>query len=366
MGAKKPMPLYDITSSFFQNYEKGPRSLSKSESLQVQKLNDEIVRLESGGASTRSRIFPNFEVGTPFGVASGIAYGSKFLSIYKELGYGFLTQKTVRDRRWEGNPMPHVFYLKGGSFEEGFTVSEEPTEMMCNSFGMPSVGPEVWIPELTAFKKANPDVPLIISGVATQAKTSEEMIRQHAEIGRNVEKIGADAYEINVSCPNEMEGHTGELQDNLPFISDVLQELTSKLKIPILAKIGYRENLSEFARTAGKILDGKGGIVAINVKPGIIRNKEGGYAYGEKRPRAGVGYSPINGYALDVLKQLIEVRQESGYDFKIFSVGGIARPEEVSQRLKLGADAVEAASSAMSDPTLALRVRKHLLEQSTK
>lgn len=366
MGAVNLTPLYDTKSPFFQNYAKGPRSLSKPESLRIQKLKAEISDLESNGASLKKRIFPNFEVDAPFGIAAGVAYGSRFLSLYESLGYGFLTQKTVRDRRWEGNPMPHIFYLKGGSFEKGFTVSQDPTEMMSNSFGMPCLGPEVWIPELTAFRKENPNVPLIISGVVTLGKTSEEIVSQYVEIGRNVEKIGANAYEVNVSCPNEMQGHSGELQDNLPFIADVLEELNSELRIPVLIKIGYREDLSELVRTAGEILNGKGGIVAVNIKPAIIRNEEGGYAYGEQRPRAGVGYSPINAYALDALNQLLKARQKTGYEFKIFSVGGITRPEDVSKRLKLGADAVEAASGAMSDSSLAFEVRKHLLEQNLK
>lgn len=357
-------PLYDRSVHFFENYEKGPRKLTPEELAEIKKLEEEIKNLESQGASLKRKILDNFEVSMPFGISSGPAYGSKFLSVYNKLGYGFLTQKTVRDRRWEGNPMPHNVYLKKGSLEEGYTVSAEPTETMANSFGMHSLAPEVWAPDLAAFKKDNPDATLIISGVVTQAKQREEAISQYVKIGARAEETKADAYELNVSCPNEMEGHSNELQDDLSFIVDVLSAVTEKIRIPVFIKIGHRKNLSEFATSVGEILDGKGAIVAINAIPAVIKDPDGSYHFGEKRPKAGVSYTPIALHAKDALNQLVRVRDKTGYDFKIFSVGGVARPEDVSERLKMGADAVESGAAAMTYPMLALETKKYLLKQA--
>ncbi len=366
MAKIRSNPLYDRSAHFFENYNHGPRELTKGEVDSVKRLKDEIQDLETRGGSLRREIFQGFEVSMPFGIAAGIAYGSQFLALYNQLGYGFLTHKSVRDRRWEGNPMPHLFYLKNGNFEEGFTVSAEPTNMISSSLGMHCLGPEVWQPQMTSFRQANPDIPIILSGVVTQGRTHEEIVGQYVRLGLDAQMLGANAYEFNVSCPNEMQGHSGELQDNRAFLADVLQELNQKLRIPILVKIGHREDLTEFAIAVGRVLDGNGGIVAVNTKSAIIRNPDGSYAFGEERQRAGVSFEPLAQYAIDALRQLIEIRQESGYDFKIFSAGGVTRPNDVSERLNMGADAVESASGAMSDPTLGLEVRRHLLEQQMR
>jgi len=359
----QPNPLYDRSVHFFENYQKGPRELTKTEISEIGKLKKEIKELESKGVSLESEIMDGFEVSMPFGLSSGPAYGSKFLSIYNKLGYGFLTQKTVRDRQWEGNPMPHTVYLSQGNLEKGFTISSEPTEMMANSFGMHSVAPDVWVPDLKEFKEKNPQATLIVRGVVTQVKQREEAISQYVKIGRKTEETNADAYELNVSCPNEMEGHSNELQDDLDFIADVLSELTQKLSIPVFIKVGHRKDLSEFVKATGEILDGRGAIVAINSIPAIIKNTEGKSHFGEKRPKAGISYSPLALQAKDALNQLVKAREKSGYDFKIFSVGGVTKPEDVLERLKMGAEAVESGAAAMTYPLLGLETKKYLLEQ---
>jgi len=359
-------PIYDRSIHLFENFEKGPRQLTQTEVGDVERLKREIKELESRGASTKRRILDKFEVSMPFGVSSGPAYGSKYLDIYNRLGYGFLTQKTVRDRKWEGNPMPHTTYLEGGSLEAGFTASQGPTELVANSFGMNSVAPEVWTRDLKSFKEQNPGAVLVMSGVVTQAHQREDAISQYVEIGMKSEEIRADAYEVNVSCPNEMEGRSNELQDDTDFIVDVLGELTSKIKIPIFLKIGHRKDLTEFAKTTGKILDGRGALVAINSISAVIKNPDGSYKFGDKRPKAGVSYLPIADKAKESLAQLVKARQQSGYDFKIFSVGGVAKPEDVLERLRMGADAVESGAGAMTVPTLGLETRKYLLEQNLK
>ncbi len=366
MAISRPAPLYNNKIHFFENYARGPRMLTNAERASINKLKKEIARLDPTGLLLVKNIFPNFKASMPFGIASGAAYGGRFLGMYKELGYGFLTQKTVRDREWEANPMPHSFYLSKGSFGKGFVTSSKPTEMMANSFGMHCLGPKVWEPELAAFKGENHSVPLIISGVITQARSHDEIIGQYVEIGKKAEKIGADAYEINISCPNEMAGNSKDIQDDAAFTGEILEELTRKLGIPILVKIGHRENLETFALVVAPLLSGRGGIVAINSKPAAVRNRNGSYAFGSSRPKAGISYKPLKPYAKDALKQLLKVRKETGYNFKIFSVGGVVTPGDVLERLRMGADAVESAAAAVSRPTFALEVKKRLLQSISK
>ena len=358
--------LYDTSIHFFDNVQKGPRFLTADELAYTGRLKDDISRLEEQGLSLRRELLPDVIVDSPLGIGAGIAYGSKFLDLYRQLGYGLLTQKTVRDGFWKGNPTPHIVYLDGGNYEDGFTSTDEPTRLwVSNSFGIHCFGIGNWEPDIGLFVAAHPETPLIVSGVVTLGTDKNEIIRQYAEIGRRVKRVGAAAYEINVSCPNEMEGHSGEIQDDAGLVREIVQETRQQSGLPVLVKIGYRppEALAKFVRHVGDAADG---IVAINTMPAIVRNHDGNYAYGDRRPRAGVSGDPLKPYAEEALGMLVELRERFGDNYRIISVGGVTEPVDVKKRLDMRADAVESAVAAMSYPPFGLEAKKYLLEQELR
>ncbi len=348
--------MYNPNLHLFENSIAGPPELGKKQEAYLLRLISEIEALKDNGASVAKEFFGGARVEIPFGVASGSAYGSKFLKRYEELGYGFVTQKTVRVKRWSGNPMPHVMHVGEGDYPAGFKSSDTPTTSLANSFGMSCLGPGFWEPDLSLFVKTS-RVPLIISGVVTEPKDKYNLIDQYASIASAAKKIGAVAFEANVSCPNEMEGRSGELQDDTPICTGVIKEI-KRFGFPVLIKIGYKKDLSPIVAEIGKIADG---IVAINTISARITDAKGGYAY-VNREKAGVSGRPLKPYAEDALKQLVSLREEFGYRYKIFSVGGVTSGNDVLSRLLAGADFVESAAMAMLYPPLALETKKILLE----
>lgn len=358
--------LYDTSIHFFDNVTRGPRSLTVDELSYIERLKEDIYQLESRGVSLKRELFPGVVVDFPLGIGAGIAYGSKFLDLYRQLGYGFLTQKTVRDGFWKGNPMPHVSYLDEGNYEDGFVATDKPTKLwLSNSFGIHCFGIGNWEPDIGLFVASNPDTPLIVSGVVTLGTDKNEIIRQYAEIGKRAKRVGASAYEINVSCPNEMEGHSGEIQDDAGLVREIVQETKHQSGIPTLVKIGYRpqETLAKFVRHVGDAADG---IVAINTMPAIVRKHDASYAYGDRRQRAGVSGEPLKPYAEETLKTLVTLREHFGDHYRIISVGGVTEPLDVKKRRDMGAHAVASAAAAMSYPPFGLETKRYLLEQELR
>ena len=356
-------PLYDTSIHFFDNVRAGPRSLTVEEVTYIEQLREDINNLESQGVSLRRELFPDVVIQSPLGIPAGIAYGSKFLELYRQLGYGFETQKTVRDGFWKGNPMPHIVYLEEGNYTDGFTATETPNRLLVsNSFGIHCFGTSEWEPDIGLFIVKYPDTPTIVSGVVTLGTDKKEVIRQYSEIGKRAKRIGASAYEVNVSCPNEMEGHSGEIQDDTGLCREIVQETKHQSGLPLLIKIGYRppEILRKFVRHVGDVVDG---IVGINTMPAVVRRRDGSYAYGDRRPRAGVSGERLKPYAEEVLETLLSLRKDFGDSYIIISVGGVTEPSDVSKRLDMGAHAVESAATAMSYPPFGLEVKKHLLER---
>ncbi len=351
--------LYDQGSTMFENVRKGPPKFSKKTSEKIESLINEIDRLVDSGAFLESDFFGK-KIGLPFGISAGAAYGSKFLGMYEKLGYGFLTQKTVRMIRWEGNPMPHVMSVGNGDYHSGFLKSENLTTALSNSFGMCCLGPDFWEDDLRKFVKRS-KVPLVLSGVVTKPQDREDVIHQYAELAKKAKDIGAVAYEANVSCPNEMEGHSGELQDDNDLCFDIVRE-SKKAGINVFIKIGFRENMEMFVEKVGRVVDG---IVAINTKSAQIKDEKGRFAY-TNREKAGVSGEPLKTYAENALLNILKLRSKMGYRFRVLSVGGVTKPEDVRNRLNAGADFVESSAMAMLYPPLALEVKKLLLESSLK
>jgi len=106
-------PLYDVSSSFWENFDRGPRTLTDQETSRLERLSDEICNLEkSSGESTRVTLFGK-TIPSPVGVASGPAPNYRWLVLFSQLGYSILTYKTMRDRRWIGHGMPNLLHVEG-------------------------------------------------------------------------------------------------------------------------------------------------------------------------------------------------------------------------------------------------------------
>jgi dihydroorotate dehydrogenase len=100
------------------------------------------------------------------------------------------------------------------------------------------------------------------------------------------------------------------------------------------------------------------GIVMINAASRRIVDAAGAPSFGAGRERAGIIGGALHGLALRCVRQAVEIVERDRLALKILAVGGASSRERVQAFHDAGAYAVQAASGAIWDPDLAVRVKE--------
>jgi len=300
------------------------------------------------------------KVPNPVGVASGPAPNFEWLSFFSELGYGILTYKTMRDRPWVGHQMPNLLNVRG-DFQTGFVSSTELTGSITNSLGMPTPEPEVWQSDARKLAEVKRDRYFVMSVTATPDPGGEDsMLSQFSTLAAMSKKVGADAVELNLSCPNVSPGEGGETFTDPKLSGKVVGAVRAAVgtDFPIFVKVGLLDDYTAFVDCT---YDERVAYVAINSVPGVVREASGKVIFSDRGGKAGVCGAAIREKALQAVSKLARLRG-GRREFPLIGLGGVLGPEDGLALMGAGADAVESAAGALIDPTLGLRVNLGLLE----
>jgi dihydroorotate dehydrogenase (NAD+) catalytic subunit len=167
---------------------------------------------------------------SPTALASGIlGYNANSLQAVAKNGAGAVVTKSVGVAPRGGYPNPTVVQAKGG---------------LVNAMGLPNPGINEYAGEIT-YAKTILKVPLIIS---VFGYTSEE----YALVAQKATEAGADAVELNVSCPHVQ--YTGsEIGQNPKLLTDVICKVKAAIQKPVIVKLSPNvTDITELAKTAVK------------------------------------------------------------------------------------------------------------------
>ena len=364
-AAGGPIPPFDHLKDFWVNFYQGPRN--------GQAPVNGGSRVENSAQSSR---LLDFTLNLPFGVpACALTPHSGYINYFSERGFDLLTYKTVRDRPWNPHLFPHWAFspstggqLSAEDVNKPVVATLDPgiglhrPKSLVNSFGVPSLSPDEWEQDVADTKRLlRPGQVLIVSvmGSPEEAANDDELAAQFANAARIARDAGADIIEANLSCPNT----GGELICAAPDTSaKVVVAISNELKAtrtPLFIKISYLNPtaLASLVERCGRLIQG---IVAINTVSVPVVTRAGKQFFpGEARARAGISGDPIRSLGLQVVRQLVEIREASynRSDWAIIGVGGVTSPEHFKQYRDLGADAVQSCSGAWLDPDLARSIR---------
>lgn len=173
------------------------------------------------------------------------------------------------------------------------------------------------------------------AGGAIIVSLSGREIESCCRLVRKFDKIGVDAYELNVSC-----AHSGAIHGNLNINFEHMEKLLSRVKketeTPIWLKLSYSSFLVEMAERAEEF--GADAIVCTNsIGPGMfIDINSATPKLGIKGGAGGVTGRAIFPIALNCVYQLAQAVK-----IPIVGSGGITSAEDVIQMMMAGASAVE-------------------------
>lgn len=341
---------YDITATYAENYERGPRFSSDPPS-------------EPPGPS---KTFLGREVRSRMGIAAGLLLNSKWLLGYGARGFDLLTYKTVRSSQRDCYPLPNWVFVEPDEVEAGIyrqvaTPSDNVLEVSSSvCFGMPSASPEKWREDVQVAKEGMTEGQLlIVSVVATpEDDWTQEMVA--ADFRRCAEwavEAGADVIEANFSCPNVCSSEGSIYLDPAAtkLIARGLREGIGET--PLLIKTGHlvaEEALAGYLHALDGIADG---ITLVNCLIGRVLTEDGSPVFGDQFAEAGVLGRAIHDPCVASVRQASRVIERDSLALEIAAVGGAACGEDVERYLEAGAQAVMMGSSPMYLPNLARELK---------
>jgi len=244
----------------------------------------------------------------PLILASGILdeSGETMLRI-AESGAGGIVTKSIGKEPREGYENPVVYELPCG---------------LLNAMGLPNPGIENYEDEIKIAKRGG--VPIIGSIFGSNAE-------EFSYLAKKMESYGADAVELNLSCPHAR-GYGMEVGTDLELVEEIINAVKGEVKIPVWAKLTPNtSNIVEIAKAAEKadalvlINTLRAMAIDIDAKRPVLKNVFGGLS--------GKAIKPIG------VRAVYEVYRE--VEKPIIGVGGIENGRDALEYLMAGASAVE-------------------------
>ncbi|NWG11415.1 dihydroorotate dehydrogenase [Candidatus Bathyarchaeota archaeon] len=224
---------------------------------------------------SRSRLnvdLAGLRLANPTMLASGVlGYTAETLENIAENGAGAVVTKSVGLKPRDGYANPTVVQASCG---------------LINAMGLPNSGIDEFAKEIRSAKKVL-QVPLIVSvyGFAEE---------EYATVARKAVEAGADAVELNVSCPHVKE--TGsEIGQNPEILAKVVMKVKTAVAKPVFVKLS--PNVTDIVYIAeAAVKAGADGLTAINTVRAmaidtettmpILSNKRGGLSGPAVKPVA--------------------------------------------------------------------------------
>ena len=269
------------------------------------------------------------KLASPIALASGVmGYTGESMQRIAQAGAGAVITKSVGVEPRPGYPNPTVVQANAG---------------LINAMGLPNPGIDEYTEEIR-YAKTILKVPLIVS---VYGYTAEE----YASVAQKALAAGADAVELNVSCPHVKD--TGsEIGQNPKVLAEVVRKVKAAVRKPVIVKLSPNVNdIAEIAKVAVKA--GADALTAINTVKAmaidvetqmpVLGNVKGGLS--------GPAIKPI---ALRCIYDIFEAVK-----IPIFGCGGVTNWQDAVEFFLAGASAVQIGSGvALEEPELFQTINK--------
>lgn len=196
-----------------------------------------------------------------------------------------------------------------------------------NAMGLPNPGVDVFLEELKIARKSN--VPVIASVFGST-------VDEYVEVAYRMEQAGADAIELNLSCPHA--GGLIQFSQEPQKTFEVVNAVKSTVKIPVFAKLTAEvTSIVEVGRAAER--GGVDGVTAINTLRAMVIDIEAA------RPILSNKFGGLSGRAIKpiAIRCVYELYEE--LNIPIIGVGGILDYRDVVEFMMAGASAVQIGSA---------------------
>lgn len=271
----------------------------------------------------QSRQWRGLHFRNPLGLAGGVDKNADSLDSWWNLGAGFIEVGTVTPRPQRANP--------------GKIMDRDLKQRaLWNKMGFPSEGADEVYYNLRSIKHsfgAYP-TPVFVNIGKNRDTPNNEAHLDYLFLLERLHEV-ADAFVINISSPNTKGLRELQNPEALNLLLSPLVKKAQLYKKPLLLKLSPdldEELLRQTLLTAANL--GIDGFVLTNTT--LTRPPNSPFP-----AEGGLSGAPLKDLSLASLKITAEVLSKIDKDLLIVSCGGILSPDDVFERLQLGADLVE-------------------------
>lgn len=347
--------VYNILKSFEENVVYGPHWEGP---------------LPTVPTTTATKTFLGHRVNSLFGVsASPMTFGSRNCAFFSKLGYDILTYRSVRSIEWHGVSYPQWRYVDApvslSTKDLGTTLTAHDNPIadqsvsMANSFGIQSLAPAYWQPDVEKAKASLLPGQVLILSLMITPESGRTVAEDAREVARLAAATSAEVFEINLACPNSGKASLvyEDLETSLAVCTAAKAELGDR---PLLAKVGYYQDpqtLSAFLEQSRGII---AGISSTNTYSMSITDQAGEVVF-PGRPTAGVSGNAVRQLSQQQAAAIVALKHTLNLpELVVIGIGGVMTPAHIEEYLALGVDAVQSAVGVYADPLLAINYKKTL------
>jgi dihydroorotate dehydrogenase (NAD+) catalytic subunit len=250
------------------------------------------------------------ELVNPTMLASGIlGYTGLSMKRVIEAGAGAVVTKSLGLKPRGGYSNPTVVQVDCG---------------LLNAMGLPNPGINHFGEELTELKNA--EIPTVVS---IYGFSSEDF----AKVAETAVNLGADALELNVSCPH-VEKAGAEIGCDASLLADVVKEVKKRVSKPVFVKLTPNvADVSEMARFA--VEAGADVITAVNTVKAMAIEIETG------RPILANKFGGLSGPAMKPIAVRAVYSVYRAVDVPVIGCGGITSWQDAVEFMLAGASAIQ-------------------------
>ena len=201
-------------------------------------------------------------------------------------------------------------------------IVAEVTGGLLNAVGLPNPGIDSFGEEIkVALEAGKPVIGSIFGGG----------VQEFVDLAIKMEGYGANAIELNLSCPH-VKGVGSEVGSDPALVTDIVTEIKKRVKIPVFAKLSPNvTDMLEIAIAA----EAADALVMINTVRGLAIDV---YA---RKPVLSNTFGGLSGKAIKNigLRYVYEVKVETGKE--IIGVGGIENAEDAIEYIMAGSSAIQ-------------------------
>jgi dihydropyrimidine dehydrogenase (NAD+) subunit PreA len=278
-----------------------------------------------------------------------------------DAGWGGVVTKTIGLHPVVNVDGPKTKFLRSTPDSSQLSMKKRPGTALHSSWNWELISDKPldwWIPKLARIKAAFPDRILVASIMAGSG--SDEELRNWQQLARACQDEGADALELNLSCPHmdrqDMGSNIGKDTEQISIVTHVVREVA---KVPIWAKL-TPSTTDIVVEARGAFLGGADAISSSNTFPSLPpidpdtlefeMNVDGYVSSG------GMGGPAILPMSMAKMAQMTQAFPDGSFS----GIGGVADFSHAINYFLLGCGTVQVCTAAMLDHAIGPNVIKQL------